>query len=88
VLRLIALVALFILFWIALTALLNAARRVAAPPRSGRPPAAPPGAGRTAERLVACARCGVRVPESRALVAARGGPVFCSPECRDAGGGP
>jgi hypothetical protein len=35
------------------------------------------------ERLVACARCGTRVPASRALPASSGEFVFCSESCRN-----
>lgn len=37
-----------------------------------------------AGELVACARCGVHVPKSRALV--RRGQAFCSAGCRDGDG--
>lgn len=38
----------------------------------------------TGDELVACARCGVHIPRSRALV--RHGQAFCSAACRDGGG--
>jgi len=51
-----------------------------------RPPSSRPKTGRKArapERMVACARCGINVPESEAI-AGNGGP-FCSEEHRRLG---
>lgn len=84
--RILILLAILVLVWIALEMLfrrLRAAadgRRVAAGRRDPRSPAAGPGTA--ADRLVPCAVCGVRVPGRRAIPAPGGGAVFCSEACR------
>jgi len=91
-LRLLVLVLLVLLIWVFLSALLTRLRIAlsASRPTAGR---SGPGAatGRPAERLLRCATCGVRVPESRALPAfhrrhaaahAADGTAFCSEACR------
>lgn len=81
-LRYLALAILVLLVWRLLSHLLAEARRsLSGPPRDevrGRDG----GAGGGAERLLPCATCGVRVPESRLL--GSGDERYCSPECRDA----
>jgi hypothetical protein len=77
-----------LLIWVLLSALLTRLRAVTAASRpsarhAGSRPQRP---GRAAERLLRCATCGVRVPESRALLAGGGrqtsGTAFCSDACR------
>ena len=50
-------------------------------------PVPPPRAGRTEERgrVVGCERCGLHVPEERAVV--RDGRTFCSDACAGSEGG-
>jgi len=73
-LRLLVLVLLVLLIWVLLSALLTWLRATAAASRS---PSARRNRGASgpgpAERLLRCATCGVRVPESRALPAAHRG---------------
>jgi len=91
-LRLLVLVLLVLLIWVLLSALLTWLRVAAA---ASRPASARRHQGASApgpaERLLRCATCGVRVPESRALPAAHpphatghaaGGTAFCSEACR------
>lgn len=86
-LRLLILVALVLLVWMILDA---AVRRVAGAAGRGGTPGARTGPGRppvppAADRLIACATCGVRVPERRALAAGDGsGGAYCSEACRRA----
>jgi hypothetical protein len=89
-LRLLVLVLLVLLIWIFLSALLARLRiALSAPTPEARRRSARSAAGtsRSAEHLVRCSACGVRVPQSRALPApgARGateGAAFCSEACR------
>lgn len=79
-LRYLALAILVLLVWYLLSRLLREVRRSLA--GEGRDAVRGRGdAGGTAptERLLPCAACGVRVPESRMLAA--GGARYCSAEC-------
>ncbi len=55
-------------------------------PREERPEAEERQGPGHAERLVACAQCQIRIPESQALPARSGGAeqLVCSEECREA----
>ena len=91
-LRLLAIAALAILFWLLLDWLFNRAMRALGIEPSGRrgsrarrPPGAAGASGQSeAEALVRCPACGTYVPASRALPVSRsGGLVACSEECRE-----
>lgn len=87
-LRYLALAILVLLVWYFLSRLLREVRRSLAGEdrdavRGGRGDA---GGAAPTERLLPCAACGVRVPESRML--AGGGQRYCSAECRRIGPGP
>lgn len=73
----IVLVAVVALVWLLLG---GRSRAVRGPAR--RTPSGSKGSARTAEGMVACAHCGVHLPESEAL--RLGTRVFCSAEHRDA----
>ena len=74
---LLVLLAVVLLLW-----MLFGRQRTRRPPRTGATPRASGGP----EEMSRCARCGVHLPRSEALLA--GGEVFCSPEHRDAGARP
>jgi len=73
----IVLVAVVALVWLLLGGRSRAAR---GPVR--RAPSAPKGPARAAEGMVACAHCGIHLPQSEAL--SLGTRVFCSAAHRDA----
>lgn len=81
-LRYVVFAVLVLLAWYFLSRLLVEVRAALSGHDAGR--GAVRGAGATgdghAERLLPCAACGVRVPESRMLT--HGGERYCSPECR------
>ena len=81
-LRYLALAVLVLLVWYFLSRLLVEVRAALSGHDAGRGAVRGGGArrGGHAERLLPCAACGVRVPESRML--SHGGEVYCSPECR------
>jgi len=90
-LRLLAIAALAILFWLLLDWVLNRTMRALGIEPSGRggsgarrPPRAGASAQKEAEALVRCPACGIYVPASRALPVSRSsGLVACSEECRE-----
>lgn len=83
-LRLLALLLLALLIWMVLSRLLAWLLPSPAPRRRGGAAGAGSHAGgrRPVEKLLRCDACGVRVPESRVLVTAGGGEVYCSESCR------
>lgn len=85
-LRYLALAILVLLVWYFLSRLLREVRRSLAGPDRDAVRGRGGDVGGSTERLLPCAACGVRVPESRMLAA--GGARYCSAACRRIGPGP
>jgi len=78
--RLVELILLGFLIWLAYEGLKARIRAFFSPgPPAQRPKSSP---GPSGESLVRCAECGTYVPKSRGVVA--GGAVYCSERCRKA----